>query len=142
MAARWDTDERRHGIADASAAVPAIQELEKLARTHDWVTEDPEAHLLPGLRERLDLSGLTLEATAVGPDGLFRIRVASGTRLSRREIRQSAWSILGGVAELSTFVAETASGDLVTFDVVTGIPPGGQFATHGHRLRLEVSQPA
>ena len=142
MGARWETDERGRGVADARSAVPAIEELEKLARTERWVAEDPEAHLLPGLRERLELSGLSLESSAAEPDGVFWIRLGSGTRLSRREIRQSVWSILGGVAETSTFVAERAEGDLVTFDVVTGTPPGGRFATHGHTIRIEVAQPA
>ena len=141
MAGRWDSDDRGHGVGDASAAVAAIEELEKLARTQEWVAEDPEAHLLAGLRERLDLTGLTLESTAVEPDGKYRIRLASGTALSRREIRQSVWTILGGVAEMSTFVAETASEQVVAFEVVTGMPPGGRFATHGHSLRIEVLQP-
>jgi len=141
VAARWDTDQRGRGVADAAQAVPAIEELENLARTAGWVAEEPEAHLLPGLRDRLELTGLTLESTAVEADGVYRIRLASGTMLSRREIRRAVWSILGGVAELSTFVAETASEGAVTFEAVTGIPPGGRFATHGHTLRIEVLQP-
>ena len=50
---RWDSDERRHGIGDAQAFVSAIEELAELARTADWVTEEPETHLLPHLRKRL-----------------------------------------------------------------------------------------
>ena len=138
---RWDTDERGHGIADASRSKPAIAELAELAGTKDWVAEDPEAHLLPGLRERIEISGLSLDSVAVEPDGMLRVRLGSATKLSRREIRQSVWGILGGVVELSTLVRETDAGEVVTFEVVTGIPPGGRFSTHGHTLRVEVAQP-
>jgi hypothetical protein len=105
------------------------------------VTEDPENHLLPGLRERVEISGLLIGSVSVEPDGALRLVLASQTQQSPREIRQSVWSILGGVAELSTFVRETRSADSFTFEVVTGIPPGdGPFATHGHVLRLQVDQ--
>ena len=142
MNPRWDTDERGRGIASARQSLPAIEQLAELAGVTDWVAEDPEAHLLPGLRERIEISGLRLDSVEVDPDSTLRVRLGSGTKVSRREIRQSVWGILGGVAELSTLVRETASGEIVTFDVVTGIPPGGHFATHGHTLRIEVAQPA
>ncbi|HYL09028.1 MAG TPA: hypothetical protein VEU76_10785 [Candidatus Udaeobacter sp.] len=139
---RWDDDERGHGIADASASVGAISQLAELARTKDWVAEEPEVHLLPGLRERIAVSGLGLDSFAADRDGKFSVRLKTTMKLSRREIRQSVWSILGGVTELTTHVRETASEGLVAFEVVTGIPPdSGRFATHGHTLRIEVVQP-
>lgn len=33
-------------------------------------------------------------------------------------------------------VRERADGDNIIFEVVTGIPDGGQFASHGHTVRL------
>lgn len=140
-ARRWDDDERGHGVADARASLPAIQQLADLAGSRDWVAEDPEAHLLPGLRERIEISGLSLDEARADPDGTLTLRLASSTKLSRREIRQSVWSILGGAAELSSHVNETTADGVVRFDIVTGIPPGGHFATHGHTLRVEVMQP-
>ena len=142
MNRRWDSDERGRGIASARQNLPAIEQLAELAGTSDWVAEDPETHLLPGVRERAEISGLSIDSVEVEPDGALRVRLGSATRLSRREIRQSVWTILGGVVELSTLVRETQAGDLVQFEVVTGIPPGeGRFATHGHTLRVEVAQP-
>jgi hypothetical protein len=44
---RWDTDDRRHGVASAKQSLPAIEQLKELAAADDWVAEDPEAHLLP-----------------------------------------------------------------------------------------------
>jgi hypothetical protein len=140
---RWDSDERGRGVGDARASLPAIRELAELAGSSGWVTEDPENHLLPGLRERVEISGLLIGSVSVEPDGAMRLVLTSPTQQSRREIRQSVWSILGGVAELSTFVRETRSADSFTFEVVTGIPPGdGPFATHGHVLRLQIDRAA
>jgi hypothetical protein len=137
---RWDTDERGRGMGDARANLPAIQQLAELAGSSDWVAEDPEAHLVPGLRERVEISGLAIQSIEVEPDGALTVRLTSASRQSSREVRQSVWSLLGGVAELTTFVRETRSGGSISFEVVTGIPPGGSFATHGHVLRLQVAQ--
>lgn len=143
MARRWDTDERGEGVADARAALPAIAELADLAARERWVAEDPEAHLLPGLRDRIAITGLRLDEVTVDARGVLRLRLTTATRLSRREIRQSVWSILGGAVEMTTHVLETNDGDTVSFDVVTGMAESpGQFATHGHTLRVEVVQPA
>jgi hypothetical protein len=140
---RWDSDERGRGVADAHASLPAIQQLAELAGSDDWVAEDPEAHLLPGLRERVGISSLTIESVDVDPDGALRVRLASPNKQSRREVRQSVWSILGGVAELATFVRETRTSDGVSFEVVTGNPRDeGPFATHGHTLRIQVNNPS
>jgi hypothetical protein len=92
---RWDSDERGRGVADARARLPPIQQLAELAGSDDWVAEDPEAHLLPGLRERLEIAGLTIELVEVDPDGALRVRLTSPSKQSRRELRQSVWSILG-----------------------------------------------
>jgi hypothetical protein len=140
---RWDTDERGRGVGDARASLPAIQQLVELAGSNDWVAEDPEAHLLPGLRERIEISGLVIESVEVEPHGALLVRLNSPAKQSRRELRQSVWSILGGVAELATFVREKRSADRISFEVVTGNPrDDGPFATHGHVIRLEVVQPA
>jgi hypothetical protein len=140
---RWDTDERGHGVADASASVPAIKQLAVLAETPHWVAEEPEQHLVPGLRERIAISGFSLDDIQVESDGALRVKLSSTARLSRREIRQSVWSILGGAVEMTTHVHETHSDGVITFRVVTGLPPGdGPFASHGHTLLVEVVQPA
>jgi hypothetical protein len=140
---RWDTDERGRGVGDARASLPAIQQLAELAGSEAWVAEDAATHLLPALRERVDASVLTISSVEVRPDGGLLVRLASPVKQSRRELRRAVWAILGAVAELTTLVRETQSGDTVNFEVVTGIPPGeGPYATHGHTLRLEVDRSA
>ena len=140
---RWDGDDRGRGVAHARSAVPALDELSALAKTDGWIAEEPEKHLLPGIQDRVAISGLSLDESIVHDDGSFFVRLSSSVRLSRREIRQSVWSILGGVAELTTHVHESHEDGVARFDVVTGMPAtGGEFATHGHTLRIEVVQPA
>jgi hypothetical protein len=135
---RWDTDERGHGIAGASAHLPAINELAELATRPDWVTEDPEDHLLPGLRRGAEATGLTITSFAAAPDGGFTVHLKGASGLSRREVRQAAWTVLGGVAETAAHVKEVKTEGGVVFEVVTGTPEGGRFATHGHSLKLVV----
>jgi hypothetical protein len=54
----------------------------------------------------------------------------------RRDIRRRAWALLGAIAEPAASVREFRDGDAVVFEIVTGIPDGGPFASHGHTLRL------
>ena len=141
-ARRWDDDEVGHGIASASSNLPAISELADMAALPDWVTEDPESHLLPGLRHGAEVTGLTITSFGIDPEGRFDVHLMGAGGMSRRDLRQAAWTILGAVAELSSLVRERRTEGAVTFEVVTGNPAdGGQFATHGHTLRLVVSAP-
>ena len=55
---------------------------------------------------------------------------------NRHDLRRQAWAMIGTVAELAASVREHADGDTIMFEVVTGIPGNGHFATHGHALRL------
>lgn len=138
---RWDNDERRRGVGDARATLPSIEALAELARTPDWIAEDPKVHLLPGLQSQVGGTGLRIAAVVVEPDGVLSLRLASAGKRTRRELRQAVWSILGGAVELSTHVHESRSETSITFEVVTGNPTGGNFATHGHRLRIVIEQP-
>ena len=60
-------------------------------------------------------------------------------------IRASIFSLLGGIAESSTYIRQrrTESGDgsgtALTFEVVTGMVDGMPFKPHGHTLRLNVA---
>jgi hypothetical protein len=136
---RWDTDERGHGVASASSHLSAINELAELAGLPDWVTEDPEAHLLPGLRRGAEATGLTITSFASDPEGTFTVHLKGAGDRSKRELRQAAWTIIGFVAELSSHVRESRDEGGATYEVVTGNPQGaGPFATHGHSIRLVI----
>jgi hypothetical protein len=131
---RWDTDDRFVGVADASAFAGAVEELAALARRPGWVAEDPEVHLLPHLRESAD--GLPIAEAGAGPDGVLTVTARYQPDEGRRDIRRRAWALLGAIAEPAASVREFRDGDAVVFEIVTGIPDGGPFASHGHTLRL------
>ncbi len=139
---RWDTDDRFRGVADGSAFAAPIDELAALARRPHWIAEEPDAHLVPHLRDvdAAGTAGLRLVRTTCGADGVLTAELERASEASYGEIRRQAWAYIGAIAELATSVSERRDGDQVTFDVVTGVPEdGGRFATHGHTVRLIVS---
>ena len=137
---RWDTDERFTGVNDAREFAAAADELVRLARLPGWVAEDPDVHMVPHLREPATEELRLLEATT-GDHGVLNVAAEHVPGASRRDIRKQAWALIGTVAETLASVREHASDDQVVFDVVTGVPDGGHFATHGHTLRLTVYPP-
>ena len=133
---RWDTDERYAGVADASAFAAGVEELAELARRPGWVTEEPEMHLVPHLRDA-DIDGLQLVGCQTGEDGVLAVNATYDLGASRSDIRRRAWALLGTIAEPAASVREHADREAVVFELVTGIPDGsGPFASHGHSLRL------
>lgn len=132
---RWDTDDRFAGVADASAFAAAVEELAALARRPGWVAEEPEVHLVPHLRDA-QVAGLRLAGWSTGEDGVLDAVAEYRPGGSRRDLRRQAWALIGAVAEPAASVRERADGDTITFEVVTGIPGNGHFASHGHTLRL------
>ncbi len=138
---RWDTDDRFTGVADARAFASAADDLAELARRDGWVAEEPELHLVPHLRAA-SRTGLRLIETSVGSDGVLNVLAEPAGEAGRRAIRQQAWVLIGTIAETLSSVREHRDGDEVIFDVVTGEPDGGRFASHGHAMRLTVRLPA
>jgi hypothetical protein len=132
---RWDTDDRFTGIADASSFAVAVEELAGLARRPGWVAEEPEAHLVPHLR-RAEVAGLRLSGWHTGEDGVLNAVAEYRAGENRAGLRRQAWALLGTIAEPAASVRERPDGDSVIFEVVTGIPDGGRFASHGHTVRL------
>jgi hypothetical protein len=139
---RWDGDERGHGIADAAAMTPWVDELLQLVVSRDWVTEEPEAQLLPYLER-----ALALEANAA----LSSVRVAAGVleldldlreEASPRAVREMAYRLVAAIGEGVTLVRQTGNHRVSAFEVVTGTPPATtRFATHGHTLRIRIRSP-
>ena len=133
---RWDTDERFAGVADASAFASGVEELAELARRPGWVTEEPEAHLVPHLRDAT-IDGLQVVECQTRDDGVLAVTATHQPGASRSDIRRRAWALLGTIAEPAASVREHADGQAAVFEMVTGIPAGsGPFASHGHSLRL------
>jgi hypothetical protein len=142
---RWDTDDRHEGVADASSFAAWIEELAILARRARWIAEDPQAHLVPQLRDassQLGNDGLRMLRASTDQDGVLTAAFEHPLGASRRDIRRLAWALIGAVAETMASVRERHHGHHVVFDVVTGEPEGtGPFASHGHTVRLILQPP-
>jgi len=130
-------DERGRGVASASAAVPDLDRLRAAMLEPDWVTEDPEAHLLPHVERLCTERGWRLDAADV-VDAVLRIEV-SAPRASVGSSREAAFALLGTFAESSTHVVaqSAAVGRDVEILATTGMLEGdGAFAPHGHSVRI------
>jgi hypothetical protein len=103
----------------------------------DWVTEDPDAHLLPHVQRLCDERGWELERAEV-VDAALEVDVAA-PRTPTATPRAVAFAVLGTFAEASTHVVETSSdvGRDVEVLATTGMLEGdGFFAPHGHTVRI------
>jgi hypothetical protein len=138
MPSRWDIDERGRGVASAAQAVPDLDRLREAMLIDDWVSEDPDAHLLPHMRRVCDERGWKLERAEIVDDVLEVDAVTPGSYPSPRE---SAYALLGSFAEASTHVVERSTDvrrDVELF-ITTGMLEGdGRFAPHGHTVRVRV----
>jgi hypothetical protein len=137
---RWDTDERFSGVADASGLAAAVDELAALARRPGWVAEEPEAHLVPHLTSAR--TGLQVLDCVVAAGGVLDVTARPAAGAAQRDVRREAWALIGAVAEPAASVRERRDGDAVVFEVITGVPDGAAFASHGHTLRLRILPPA
>jgi hypothetical protein len=138
MRRRWDGDERGRGIAGGEAHAPHARRLVQALELPDWVAEDPQLHLLPHL-ERAAL-GLGFGLGGAAMDGAtYELRLTWLGEKGRRPLRRAAHALIGAIAEESTHVAEWVDGDVVVFDVATGmVDDDSYFVPHGHLLRLRI----
>ncbi|MEV1178174.1 hypothetical protein [Nonomuraea sp. NPDC049784] len=132
---RWDEDERFTGVSDAAAMLPAVRRLDEMLRTVGWVTEEPEAHLLPHLRR---VPGWEVLGERLLDDGFYEVRARPEEELEGIDVQRAVIRLLSVIAEPSFFVRQ-AGGDV--YDCVTGVMPGdppGIFKSHGHLVRVIV----
>lgn len=134
---RWDDDERLTGIADASAMEPQVSALLGAMARDGWVTEEPEAHLLPHLRRACGSEWL-LTGERLLDDGVYEVTVSLAGDREGVHVQRDVIRLLSAIAETAFFVRQTAPG---VFECVTGMldgdPPG--FKSHGHMVRLIVT---
>jgi hypothetical protein len=107
-----------------------------------WVTEDPDAHLLPHLRQMCEREDVPLELqdARVEEDGTLFVDLRLAGEWDSWKAGVAAFALLGRVAEPGTFVEKRESDDRLELDAVTGVVSDeGRYATHGHTLRLRVT---
>jgi len=143
---RWDSDERRDGVADAAKFLDGANELIAAMRRPTWVAEEPEVHLLPHLERACESLPLQILDARTMDDGAYEVQLGwTGDEAGIGAIRASVFSLLGGIAEPASYIrqrrTESSAGETLTFDVVTGIVDDVPFKPHGHTLRLTVAVP-
>jgi len=144
---RWEGDDRGEGIADARPFVDGAVELVDAMRSPKWVTEEPEAHLLPHLQQACRALPLRMIDAEASEDGAYEVRVLwTGDEPGVGVIREAVYTLIGSVSELSSYIRQrqshpTASArSALLFEVVTGMVDGETgFAPHGHTLRISVA---
>lgn len=146
-APRWDPDPRGIGVADARAHLGLLEALRGVVDEDGWVSEDPEAHLLPHLIGQVAAGApWSIERAVTAPDGTLEVDLhwTGPADADRLAIRTAAWAVLGSIAEGATVVHEERGADGATvLAVVTGSLPGEtRFAPHGHTLRLHLGSDA
>ncbi|MEV1005402.1 hypothetical protein [Nonomuraea sp. NPDC050202] len=132
---RWDIDERFTGVSDAAAMLPAVHRLEEMMRSEGWVTEEPEAHLLPHLRA---VPGWQVLGERLLDDGFYEVRARPEEALEGVDVLRAVIRLLSVIAEPS-FLVRQAGGD--AYECVTGVMPGdppGTYKSHGHLVRVIV----
>jgi hypothetical protein len=106
-----------------------------------WVTEDPEAHLLPHLLAARDEPGSLLHLEGAWSDGEIFVVELTTTEpdLSVGHIRRAAVALAAAIAEESTHIQQRRDGDVLEFDIATGTAPSeARFRPHGHLVRLRI----
>jgi hypothetical protein len=134
---RWDIDERGHGVAGAVAEVPELERLKAAMLEPDWVTEEPDLHLLPHIERASAERGWTVVRADV-VDAALDVEVRAP---GARNPTEAAYLLLGTFAEPATHVATTTHdvGREIAVTITTGVLEGdSHFAPHGHVVRLHV----
>jgi hypothetical protein len=125
------------GIADAQPFAAPIRELLLATSGSGWITQDADAHLGIDLRRACaePSSPWTWIAATQGSDGVFEIEPShSSDRVM--DIWRDGVALLSTIAEQSFHVRRVND---QTFEAVTGMLPGdGDFASHGHTVRLRI----
>jgi hypothetical protein len=107
----------------------------------DWVTEEPDLHLLPHIRRASADRGWTVQRAEV-VDAVLEVDVVAPDARSPTE---AAFLLLGTFAESSTHIVSTTRdvGREIAVTVTTGVLEGDSvFAPHGHVVRIRVSTDA
>ena len=138
---RWEGDARMTGVADGTPLTGSLDALSTAMRDPGWVTEEPVAHLGPKLEAWLaEQSHGRWTNVAVVAEERWLVVSAEWNRADgrMRDLRADAYALIGSFVEDVAYVVQRRAGGVVEFEVATG-QEGGEFAPHGHLVRLRVT---
>ena len=139
--ARWEGDRIGHGIGDASWIAPPVRSLLDALSESTWIAEDPADHLLPHLQGVIEGAGSPWSLLSADVHDAVYVLALEWSRPTGRMgvLRADAFTLLGSMTESATYVHQRVEGEMVIYDVVTGmLPDDTQFAPHGHAVRLRI----
>ncbi len=140
MNRRWDADEVGRGVASGEAFVGHVRELAELMLDDGWTTEDPEAHLLPHLRDACAQRDAEFQITDARSEGEIYVVDLAPTQPGRSigALRRAVVALVATIAEESTHVRQRREADTLEFDMATGSTRDTPFVPHGHLVRVRI----
>jgi hypothetical protein len=137
---RWEGDEAGRGVADGSAFAPDIRRLLDEMAIEDWVTEAPEAHLLPHLRRWCQSPGSPFAIESAEVDDSVFVVTLGHPDPSFAVLGPDVFALIGTIAEPTTVVVQRETDDAFEYDATLGTMIGqSPFEKgHGHLVRLRV----
>ena len=141
--ARWEGDERGEGVADAAAFAGGASALVEAMRHPNWVSEEPDLHLLPHIERAIRTLPLDIVDASLAADGSFDLQLRWTDKEARvGQVRAAVFVLVGSFAEAATYVRQrritATNGETLVFEIVTGSLGDGTFAPHGHTVRMTV----
>jgi hypothetical protein len=140
---RWEGDETGHGVADGSAFAPDVRRLLDEMAAPDWVTEAPDAHLLPHLRRWCDSPGSPFTIESAELDGsVFVVTLRRADAASLADLHRDVFALVATIAEPTTVVVQRETEGVVEYDVTIGVVLGqSPFEKgHGHLVRFRMTR--
>jgi hypothetical protein len=137
---RWDIDERGRGVADATRLIPDAETLVGFMAEEDWVTEEPDAHLLPHVRRVAARFPLEETRAEIDGEGVLAISLRWTDPWDQSAATAAAFALLGSFAEEMTYLRKDEEPGRVVLETVTGVVSEGTFAPHGHTVRIEIAE--
>jgi hypothetical protein len=131
------------GLADGTPLTGSLDAMSSAMRDLGWVTEEPVAHLGPKLEAWLGEQGQgRWTNVALATEERWLVVSAEWNRADgrMRDLRADAFALIGSFVEDAAHVVQRRAGGVVEFEVATG-QDTGDFAPHGHLVRLRVTGP-
>ena len=143
-APRWDGDRRGSGVANGAWIAADVAQLQAALAEPDWVAESAEDHLLPHIQRACAEPGSAWRLIrAMTRREIFEIELQwTGESADPCRIRAAVFTVVGHLAEGSTYVRQLTVEGTLEFHVTTGlVGTDTGFRPHGHLIRIIVTAP-